>query len=88
MADIVGELARADVMIDMLDERAKAFERWGDQSERGDVLWADIVAARTNLIDDAIRDNVDSLYTEVIQAATILMAWAENLKREDTRGKR
>lgn len=85
MADVAGEMARANVMMDMLAERENAFAKYGDQSERGDELWSDIVAARVDLIDRAIRTDGD-VYKEVLQAATILMAWAENLNREGANG--
>jgi hypothetical protein len=41
-----------------------------------------IVAARTSYIEEAMGEPED-LYLEIIQAATILVAWAEAVKRKE-----
>ena len=83
--EVVGEMARADVMMDMLFERELAFKKYGDQHERTKEIWMEIVTARTKLIRLALPHD-ELLYTEVLQAATVLMAWAENLVQEENRG--
>lgn len=76
------ELGRADIIADILWEREEAFAQWGDQDDRPNNLWLGVVAARTSTIERAMGDPSD-LYDEVIQAATILVAWAEALKRKE-----
>jgi len=76
------EIGRAEIIMDILYERQEAFKKWGDQDARDNPLWLAIVSARTNFIEEAMNKS-DSLYREIIQAATILVAWAEAVKRKD-----
>ena len=76
------EIGRAEIIMDILYERQEAFKKWGDQDTRDDPLWLAIVAARTSYIEEAMGEPED-LYLEIIQAATILVAWAEAVKRKE-----
>ena len=78
------ELGRAEIIMDILFEREKAYEKWGDQDARGNPLWLAIIDARTSYIEGAMDESED-LYMEIIQAATILVAWAEAIKRKELR---
>ena len=49
---------------------------------RDNPLWLAIVDARTSYIEESM-DEPEDLYLEIIQAATILVAWAEAVKRKE-----
>ena len=76
------ELGRAEIIMDILYERQEAFKQWGDQDARDNPLWLAIVDARTSYIEESM-DEPENLYSETIQAATILVAWAEAVKRKE-----
>jgi|TARA_R110000824_G_scaffold266552_2_gene455563 hypothetical protein len=76
------EIGRAEIIMDILYERQEAFKRWGDQDTRDNPLWLAIVDARTSYIEESM-DEPEDLYLEIIQAATILVAWAEAVKRKE-----
>ena len=76
------EVGRAEIIMDILYERQEAFKRWGDQDTRDNSLWLAIVDARTSYIEESM-DEPEDLYLEIIQAATILVAWAEAVKRKE-----
>ena len=76
------EIGRAEIIMDILYERQEAFKKWGDQDTRDNPLWLAIVDARTSYIEESM-DEPEDLYLEIIQAATILVAWAEAVKRKE-----
>ena len=76
------EIGRAEIIMDILYERQEAFKRWGDKNTRDNPLWLAIVDARTSYIEESM-DEPENLYSEIIQAATILVAWAEAVNRKE-----
>ena len=83
------EITRAEVLHSLLAERERQDSLWGDQTKNSDVKWLNITSRIVHKMYDIVDDDdsQDILYSEVIQGASLLMAWAEyirkrNLKKE------
>ena len=83
------EITRAEVLHSLLAERERQDSLWGAQTKNSDVKWLNITSRIIHKMFDIVdeEDSQDILYSEVIQGASLLMAWAEyirkrNLKKE------
>ena len=76
------EVARADVLENVLAERERQDSIWGDQRDNTDDTWALIALEEFGEVAKDINDNkLGSAYTEIIQVAAVMVAWAESLRR-------
>lgn len=71
------------VLEDVREERERQDLKWGDQIHNTNELWNVIGVEEVGEVARAIyeADNVEHLYTELIQVAAVYVAWAESLKR-------
>ena len=80
MSDI--EIARAKVLENVLAERERQDSIWGDQRDNTDDMWALIALEELGEVAKDINDTkLGSAYTEIIQVAAVMVAWAESLRR-------
>jgi len=76
------EVARATVLENVLAERERQDSIWGDQIDNSDSVWALIALEELGEVAKDINDiKLGSAYTEVIQVAAVMIAWAESLRR-------
>jgi len=76
------EVARAEVLENVLAERERQDSIWGDQRDNTDDTWALIALEEFGEVAKDINDNkLGSAYTEIIQVAAVMVAWAESLRR-------
>ena len=76
------EIARAKVLENVLAERERQDSIWGDQRDNADDTWALIALEELGEVAKDINDNrLGSAYTEIIQVAAVMVAWAESLRR-------
>ena len=76
------EVARAKVLENVLAERERQDSIWGDQRDNTDDMWALIAREELGEVAKDINDNkLGSAYTEIIQVAAVMVAWAESLRR-------
>ena len=81
------EIVRAEVLHSLLAERERQDSLWGDQIKNSDTKWLSITSIIINKMYDIVYDSEseDILYGEVIQGASILMAWAEYLRKRNSK---
>ena len=76
------EVARATVLENVLAERERQDSIWGDQRDNADDTWALIALEELGEVAKDINDTkLGSAYTEIIQVAAVMVAWAESLRR-------
>ena len=76
------EVARAEVLENVLAERERQDSIWGDQRDNTDDTWALIALEEFGEVAKDINDNkLGSAYTEIIPVAAVMGAWAESLRR-------
>ena len=76
------EIARAKVIENVLAERERQDSIWGDQRDNTDDTWALIAIEELGEVAKDINDTkLGSAYTEIIQVAAVMTAWAESLRR-------
>lgn len=76
------EIARAKVVENILAERERQDSIWGDQRDNTDDAWALIALEELGEVAKDINDTkLGSAYTEIVQVAAVMMAWAESLRR-------
>jgi len=81
------EIVRAEVLHSLLAERERQDSLWGDQIKNSDTKWLSITSRIIHKMYDIVDDSEseDILYGEVIQGASILMAWAEYLRKRNSK---
>ncbi len=81
------EITRAEVLHSLLAERERQDSLWGDQTKNSDVKWLNITSRIVHKMYDIVDDDdsQDILYSEVIQGASLLMAWAEYLRKRHSK---
>ena len=76
------EIARAKVLENVLAERERQDSIWGDQRDNADDTLALIALEELGEVAKDINDTkLGSAYTEIIQVAAVMIAWAESLRR-------
>ena len=76
------EVARAKVLENVLAERERQDSIWGDQKDNTDDTWALIALEELGEVAKDINETkLGSAYTEIIQVAAVMVAWAESLGR-------
>ena len=76
------EVARAKVLENVLAERERQDSIWGDQKDNTDDTWALIALEELGEVAKDINETkLGSAYTEIIQVAAVMVAWAESLRR-------
>jgi len=76
------EVARAMVLENVLAERERQDSIWGDQRDNTDNMWALIALEELGEVAKDVNDiKLGSAYTEIIQVAAVMVAWAESLRR-------
>ena len=76
------EVARAKVLENVLAERERQDSIWGDQKDNTDDTWALIALEELGEVAKDINETkLGSAYTEIIQVAAVMGAWAESLRR-------
>ena len=84
----LSELNRAQALEDVLYERLRQDELWGDQSGHADERWLVILIEEVGEVARAMYDEDEGhVYEEIIQCAAVCMAWAEAMQRRRTIGK-
>ena len=68
---------------DVLGERKRQDEKFGDQTYNSNELWNVIGVEEVGEVAKAIydRDVSANLYAEIIQVAAVYVAWAESIQR-------
>ena len=76
------EIARATVLENVLAERERQDSIWGDQRYNTDEVCAIIALEELGEVAKDVNDSkLGSAYTEIIQVAAVMVAWAESLRR-------
>ena len=76
------EIARAKVIENVLAERERQDSIWGDQRDNTDDTWAVIALEELGEVAKDVNDvKLGAAYTEIIQVAAVMVAWAESLRR-------
>ena len=76
------EVARAKVVENVLAERERQDSIWGDQRDNADATWTLIALEELGEVAKDINETkLGSAYTEIIQVAAVMVAWAESLRR-------
>ena len=84
----LSELNRARALEDVLYERLRQDELWGDQSGHADERWLVILIEEVGEVARAMYDDDEGhVYEEIIQCAAVCMAWAEAMQKRRTIGK-
>ena len=82
------EVARAKVVENVLAERERQDSIWGDQRDNTDDMWALIALEELGEVAKDINETkLGSAYTEIIQVAAVMVAWAESLRRRGVMNK-
>jgi len=81
------EITRAEVLQSLLSERERQDSLWGDQTKNSDAKWLNITSRIVHKMYDIIdeEDSQDILYSEVVQGASLLMAWAEHIRKRNSK---
>ena len=81
------EVARAKILEVVLAERERQDSLWGDQTKNSDTKWLNITSRIVHKMYDIVddEDSQDILYSEVIQGASLLMAWAEYIRKRNSK---
>ena len=68
---------------DVLGERKRQDDMFGDQTYNNNELWNVIGVEEVGEVAKAIydKDETSHLYSEIIQVAAVYVAWAESLQR-------
>ena len=78
----MSEMFRAQALEDVLYERLRQDELWGDQSGHADERWLVILIEEVGEVARAMYDEDEGhTYEEIIQCAAVCMAWAEAMQR-------
>ena len=78
----INEVARAKVLEDVLRERERQDELYGDQKGHTDEYWNVIATEENGEVARAIWEQDDRhMYDEIIQACAVYFAWAEAIHR-------
>jgi len=80
--DFLSEVPRAHALEDVLSERYRQDELWGDQSKHPNERWLVILIEEVGEVARAMYDEDDGhIYEEIIQCAAVCMAWAEAFQK-------
>ena len=80
--DYLTELHRAHALEDVLCERYRQDELWGDQSGHPDERWLVILIEEVGEVARAMYDDDEGhVYEEIIQCAAVCMALAEAMQK-------
>ena len=69
------------VVQDILNERIRQDEIWGDQVQNSNERWNVIAVEEVGEVARAIYEDDLNLYKEIIQTAAVYVAWAESIRR-------
>jgi len=71
------------VLNDVRNERIRQDRKWGDQVQNAHELWNVIGVEEVGEVARAIYEagEIDHLYLEIIQVASVYVAWAESIRR-------
>ena len=82
---MVHEVSRAVVLENVLRERERQDELYGDQISHSDEYWNVIATEENGEVARAIWEQDDThMYEEIIQACAVYFAWAEAIHRRTT----
>ena len=85
--NFLNELPRAQALEDVLYERLRQDELWGDQSGHADERWLVILIEEVGEVARAMYDEDEGhTYEEIIQCAAVCMAWAEAMQKRRSDG--
>ena len=79
---MVHEVSRAIVLENVLKERERQDDLYGDQFRHSDEYWNVIATEENGEVARAIwEQDDDHMYKEIIQASAVYFAWAEAIHR-------
>ena len=82
---MVHEVSRAIVLENVLKERERQDDLYGDQFQHSDEYWNVIATEENGEVARAIWEEDDiQMYNEIIQACAVYFAWAEAIHRRTT----
>ena len=82
---MVHEVSRAIVLENVLKERERQDDLYGDQFQHSDEYWNVIATEENEEVARAIWEEDDiQMYNEIIQACAVYFAWAEAIHRRTT----
>jgi len=84
---MVYEISRAVVLENVLEERERQDELYGDQINHSDENWNVIATEENGKVARAIwEQDAGHMYEEIIQACAVYFAWAEAVHRRRGNG--
>ena len=82
---MVHEVSRAIVLENVLKERERQDDLYGEQFQHSDEYWNVIATEENGEVARAIWEEDDiQMYNEIIQACAVYFAWAEAIHRRTT----
>ena len=82
---MVHEVSRAIVLENVLKERERQDDLYGEQFQHSDEYWNVIATEENGEVARAIWEQDDiQMYNEIIQACAVYFAWAEAIHRRTT----
>ena len=79
---MVHEVSRAVVLENVLRERERQDDLYGDQISHSDEYWNVIATEENGEVARAIWEQDDAaMYNEIIQCCAVYFAWAETIRR-------
>ena len=79
---MVHEVSRAIVLENVLKERERQDDLYGEQFQHSDEYWSVIATEENGEVARAIWEQDDiQMYNEIIQACAVYFAWAEAIHR-------
>ena len=82
---MVHEVSRAIVLDNVLKDRERQDDLYGDQFRHSDEYWNVIATEENGEVARAIWEEDDiQMYNEIIQACAVYFAWAEAIHRRTT----
>ena len=79
---VFSHLHQDDVIQDVLNERTRQNNIWGDQVQNTNDRWNVIAVEEVGEVARSIYEEDDiNLYREIIQTAAVYVAWAEAIRR-------
>lgn len=84
-------LAEVDsyILYDIIDERERQDQKWGDQSANANVLWSTVLTEEVGEVAEAVlkldfedhEGTHDDLRKELVEVAAVAVAWIEALDK-------
>ena len=79
---MVHEVSRAIVLENVLKERERQDDLYGEQFQHSDEYWNVIATEENGEVARAIWEQDDAaMYNEIIQCCAVYFAWAETIRR-------